>query len=222
MSSKHPLFPSTIEAQISDLHTKQNYLVANATRFGIPDTELTKLSALVDNVDAAHVKVQDKDNRTKLDTANQQRAIRQAQIEMRKIIVFYVIENPATTPVDYEALSIPVHGPNTPLPSPGDIPGIGHITSTNLAVTIPFFDAFSDKRAKPVGVYAIEGYTKLGGDPPAGIGELTEKNTATASPMRLQFEFDDEFKVLYLAFRWIGTRGDYGPWTDIHKITIAR
>jgi predicted nucleic-acid-binding Zn-ribbon protein len=55
----------------------------------------------------------------------------------------------------------------------------------------------------------------------ASVNSL-KKNTATASPMRLQFEFDDEFKVLYLAFRWIGTRGDYGPWTDIHKITIAR
>jgi hypothetical protein len=219
---KHPLFPTTIEEQISDLHTKVNYLTENATRFGIPASELTKLSGLVANVDAAHAKMLDKDTRTKLDTANQTEAILLAQAEARKIIEYYVVGNPETTPVDYEALRIPVPGHHTPLPSPTHAPGLGHITSEDLGVTVPFHDAQHNIKGKPDGVYAIEGYYKLGGTPPADISELSEKATATASPMHLQFEFADEFKILYLAFRWIGTRGDYGPWTDIHKIAIAR
>jgi hypothetical protein len=223
MAAKHPLFPLTIEAQISDLHTKRNYLIANAARFGIPDTKLSELTAFVDDVDTAHARTQDRDNRTKLDTANRLEAIRRAQVTAQKIIYFYIVNHAAVTPIDYEALHIPKHGgARTPLPPPAHVPGIGHITSVDLAVIVPFFDAQSGKRAKPAGVHAIEGAIRLGGPPPAGVSELLETTTATASPMRLQFDFADEFTILYLAFRWVGTRGDYGPWSDIHKIAIAR
>jgi hypothetical protein len=221
-TTRKPLFPSTIEAQISDLHTKLNYLVVNAPRFGIPDMQTAQLSMLVANVDAIHVKVQDKDNRTKLDTAAQKEAIREAQLDARKIITFYVAGNPAATPVDYTALNIPVPGAHPHLPAPGHVPGIGHITSSDLSVYVPFFDAQSSKRAKPVGVYGLETYYQLGGEEPTDISQMAEKAVATASPQRIAFKFTDEFQIVYLAFRWVGTRGDYGPWSDIYKINIAK
>jgi hypothetical protein len=40
--------------------------------------------------------------------------------------------------------------------------------------------------------------------------------------MTIEFEPDQEFTVIYVACRWIGTRGDYGPWTEIHKTIVMR
>jgi hypothetical protein len=219
---KHPLFPRTIAAQISDLHTKINFLSSNASRLGIPAPAMLLLTEALAELDAAHVKVLDKDTRTRLDTAAQQQAIRTAQRQTRKILDFYVVDNPAATRTDYEALSIPVRGPVSILPAPEHVPGIGHITSANLAVIVPFSDAQSNKRAKPAGVHALEAAYQLGGDEPADVRRMPEEAVATSSPLRLQFDFADEFKLVYLAFRWVGTRGDHGPWTDIHKVNVSR
>jgi hypothetical protein len=51
---------------------------------------------------------------------------------------------------------------------------------------------------------------------------MTERKVATSSPVWIQFEPKDEFQVVYLAFRWIGTRGDYGQWSEIRKMVIVR
>jgi hypothetical protein len=218
----HLLFPLGISDQIADLNSKRNYLNVNVSRFGIPSADMTRISTQVNDAIAAHTKASDRDTRTKLDVANRLLTIKTAQKTTRKVINYYVVDNPNTTIVDYEALNIPRSGPHPHLPPPGDIPGIGHITSAYLGVTIPFFDARTGKLAKPEGVQHIEAFYKLGGDPPTDISEMTKLKNSTASPMHIQFEPDKEMEILYLVFRWVGTRGDYGPWSEIYKISISR
>ena len=220
--AKNPLFPTKIDAQVADLNTKLNYLQTNATRLAIPSTELSGLDTLVTDVNTAQAAAGNLDMRSKIDVAVRDEAIQKAQTAMRKVIDFYVADSPNATAVDYEALSIPRPGPHSPLPPPDRVPGIGHITSSDLAVFVPFFDGLTGKHGKPPGVQAIEVYYQLGGDPPASITVMSERVVATASPVHIQFGFDEELKILYLVFRWIGTRGDYGPWSEIHKISIAR
>jgi hypothetical protein len=91
-----------------------------------------------------------------------------------------------------------------------------------LGVSVEFFDAESDKRAKPEGVQGIEVCTQLGGETPTDPATMSERKIFTSSPVHLQFGFEDEFKIVYLVFRWVGTRGDYGPWSAIYKVVIAR
>jgi hypothetical protein len=220
--SKHPLFPETIAEQIADLDSKRKYLKANQTRFGISSTDMEKIDTLVDAAIAANTVASNRDTRTKLDVATRILDIETAQGIERKVIDYYVIGNPNTTEVDYEALRIPRPGPHPHLPDPKDIPGIRRLTSSNLAVLISFFNIQTGKRSKPAGVQAIEAYYKIGGDPPANISEMSERLIGTASPLRIQFEFGQELQVVYLVFRWVGTRGSYGPWSEIYRIAIAR
>jgi hypothetical protein len=222
LHAKHPLFPKAISEQIADLNSKRNYLKTVASRLGIPTAEITKIDTQVNAVFAANAAASDPDTRTKLDTANRRQAISTAQENIRKVIVFYITGNPNTTNVDYEALSIPRPGPHPHLPPPEHIPGIGHITSSYLAVIIPFFDGQTGRRGRPDGVRSIEVLYKLGGEPPTDVSEMTEHKVENASPMRLQFGFNDYMKTVYLVFRWIGTRGDFGPWSEIYEVSIAR
>ena len=222
MSTKTSLFPQKIDEQVSDLNTKQGYITSNAARFGVTGTELETMHERVTAVNTAHAAASNKDTRTRVDVAVRLEALRLAKADIRKIIEFRIAGNPNATEVDYEALSIPRPGHHSPLPAPEFVPGIGHISSSDLHVIVPFFDGKNNKHAKPAGVYAIEAYYQLGGEQPASIVSLTERATDTSSPLRIRFEFDDEFKIVYLAFRWIGTRGDYGPWSEIHKVAIAR
>jgi hypothetical protein len=219
---KHSLFPDTIESKVADLNTKNNYLKVNAGRFGISSADISKVNTLVTAVNTAHTKASDLDMRTKTDIANRKQAIRTAQETVRKVIAYYVIGNLNTTDVDYKMLNIHRPSPYPHLPAPEHIPGIGHIISEDLTVVIPFFDAQTGKRAKPEGVRSIEAHYKIGGEPPTNPSDMTGHKVDTASPMRLQFEFGNEMEVLYIVFRWIGTRGDYSPWSEIYKIVIAR
>jgi hypothetical protein len=219
---KHPLFPENIGPQVADLNTKKKYLNANGNRLGIPPAELTTIDLQVDAVNTAQAAVNNVDTRTKLNTATRNMAVLTAQITLRRVIEFYVVGNANATPVDYAALRIPQPGPRPPLPQPASIPGLRRLISTGLAVLASFFDIETGKRAKPPGVQSIEACYRLGGEPPEDVASMTGRTVATASPLRIRFDFADEFKPLYIAFRWIGTRGDFGPWSEIHKIIIVR
>ncbi|MDR3235686.1 MAG: hypothetical protein LBT48_03035 [Prevotellaceae bacterium] len=222
--AKYPLFPEKIADQVGDLHTKFNYLDTPPTkeRLGISDEVVGELSVEVNAVDSAYARTIDTDHRTKLDTIALHEAIGSAHELFRKYLEFYVARNKAATEGDFEALHVPMPGKSDPLPVPHHPPGLRHLTSSNMEVVAAFFNADTNADGKPEGAYGMETYYKLGGEEPTEIGELTERAMATASPLRLQFEFEDQMKVLYLAFRWVGTRGDYGSWTGIFKINVTR
>jgi hypothetical protein len=222
MSSKHPLFPVAIDAKIADLNTKRKYMEENAARLGIPPQELSIIAVQVDDVNTAGVVARNKDTRSKVDVALRNQAIRTAQTTVRRVIDYYIVKNPNVTSVDYTALNIPVPARRHPLEPPTHAPGIGRIVSEDLAILIPFFNSLTGRMAKPEGAYGIEAYYKLGGDRPASIDEMSECKVVTSSPMRIQFDIENEFETLYLTFRWVGTRGDCGPWSEIYKVIISR
>lgn len=191
-------------------------------RLKIPATVAEELTATKVAVDTAYAKKQDADNRTKLDTIALHEALGEAHKVFRRYLHYYVKYNRAAMPGDFEALYMPVPGRRSSLPAPSDTPGIRSVKSDNWAVTVIFFDAKSNRRAKPDGVRGLEVYYKLDGGEPDGIEQLTAHAIATASPLRLQFEMEDRFKKVYLAFRWLGTRGDYGPWSDLYKVNVSQ
>jgi hypothetical protein len=217
---KNTLFPRTVNEAVANLNTDCTYLEVSGTRLGIPPNETAALRTQVDDLNVKHTKAGNKDLRSKLDVAERDMAVETTQMTTRKIIDFYVIGNPNATPVDYEALNIPSK-PHHLLPSPEHAPGIGHIVSEDLNVHIPFFDAQTGKLGKPEGVYAIESYLKLGVEPPKDISEMTERKVATASPIHIPFDVENEFETLHIVFGWVGTRGDYGPWSEMHKVIIV-
>jgi hypothetical protein len=218
---KNSLFPRTINEAVANLNTDCSYLEVNATRLNIPPNDMMILRTLVNDMNTKHAIASNKDLRSKLDVAERDLAIGNAQTLTRKIIDFCVEGNPNATQVDYNALNIPPH-PHHVLPKPEHAPGIGRITSEDMNIHIPFFDAQTKRLGKPTGVYAIEAYLKIGVEPPKDIAEMSEKKVSTASPMRIPFNVENEFKTLYIVFRWVGTKGDYGPWSEIHKVIIVR
>jgi hypothetical protein len=219
--SSTPLFPTKIDEEIVDLDAKRMYMKTNAGRFGISSADLSRMDAAVNAAQTAFAAANNPATRSRLDIANRDRAIESAQEIEKKIIDYYVIGNQATTDVDYEMLRIPKPGPHPHLPDPNSAPGLT-LTSKQLAIILAFYDMVTGHRGKPRGVQAIEVYMKIGGEPPSSPAEMTERRVGTDSPMRIPFDFEQEDQVVYLVVRWIGTRGVYGPWSEIHKVIILR
>jgi hypothetical protein len=219
---KQPLFPRTLAEAIADLDLKRDYLTTNETRFGIEAADLEKVETSVNAAQAAYKKASEPKARTTIDIENRNLAMKKAQDTVRKVIGFYVTGNPNATVADYDILRIPIPGLHPPLPDPEDPPGISHLTSKSMAIYASFFDKANGHRGKPAGVQSIEACIKVGGEPPASPEEMSERRVGTDSPMHLQFEFEQLFQLAFVAFRWVGTHGVYGPWSEIYKINIAR
>lgn len=218
------MFPRKINSRISDFHTKFNYLSVIAKRAGIdiPDEVITDMAQLVYNVDLANVPMMDVDNRNKRDRIRRNETADEAQQFIRRIINFYIVGNPAATDGDYESLHVEKKGYHPELPAPVVSPGIRRIHSQDMCLHVEFFNSATFRRAKPEGVSSIEVYYKLGGEMPRNVSELTERAVGTSSPMVIWFSSDDEMKMIYAAFRWIGTKGDYSPWTEIYRTVLTR
>jgi hypothetical protein len=219
---KKPLFPLPLAEAIADLDFKRNYLKANGTRFGIETADLSKIETSVNAAQAAYDLADDPKERTEIDVDNRNVAMKRAQGILRKVIGFYVAGNPNATETDYDALRIPVPGLRPPLPDPDHKPGITRLMSRDMSIYASFFDITNGHRGKPPGVQSIEAYLKVGGDPPASPDEMSERRVSSDTPMRMQFPFEQMFQRAYIAFRWVGTRGAYGPWTEIYTVPIAR
>jgi hypothetical protein len=219
--SKLPLFPPKVDEAIVDLDAKRTYLKTNGNRLGIASIDISRMEAAVNAAQTAFTTASNPATRSQFDVANRNQAIETAQGIERKIIDYYVVDNPAATDVDYEMLRIPKPGPHPHLPDPDSAPGI-KLTSKELAVILSFYDAETGHHGKPAGVQAIEIYMKIGGEPPASPAEMTERRVGTDTPMRIPFDFEQEDQVVYFVFRWVGTRGAYGPWSEIHKVIILR
>jgi hypothetical protein len=220
--AKNPLFPRTINEQVADLNTKRVYILANNTRFHIPLEELVLMLREIKEVNTAYDMARDKATRSKIDISIRNEAITKSQKTIRKLINFYVVGNPEATPTDYEALNIPKQGYHPPLSLPDYAPKIRRIMTSNLGIDIIIIDSKTGKPTIPEGVKAIEIFIQRDGEPPKEIPKMSEYKMATSARIHLQFDFDDELKIIYLAFRWVGTRGDFGIWSEIYKTAVVR
>jgi hypothetical protein len=218
---KHPLFPKGVDEAVADLNTKLNYMTEHKTRLGVPQEEITKIRINVETVNDAYDKARDKDTRSKFDIATRNETIETAETSIRKVINFYVVGNPEVTAKDYEMLRIPT-GEHHPLHVPDYAPGVRSIISKELGLEISIVDTKTNNVAKPEGVYSIEVHMQLGGTRPTDAEEMKERRVSTSAEIHLQFTPADENKIVYLAFRWLGTRGDYGIWSTIYEKTIIR
>jgi hypothetical protein len=223
MSSKRVLlFPINLNDLVSDLNAKLSYLEANADRLRIPPSEQADIAAKVAAVNAAKAVTDDRLHRVRGDVPARSRAINAAKTALRYVIRVYVRAAPEATTADHETLHIYMPRTLRQFPIPESAPGIGEIRLRNSFFTARFFNLATGRKAKPEGVQFAQAAFQLDGEPPASVNAMPERQRAATSPMRISFDDDGDYETLYIAFRWVGMRGDAGPWSDIYRVGIAQ
>jgi hypothetical protein len=224
VTTKKTLFPRNIADQVADVNAKQAYIISVASRLSISSTRLSELAATVARVNAAYAKASDKENRSHLDMVELQIALDECHEISRRIIDYSVKYNPSSSvlPEDFEALNVYRPGTKEPLPDPEHSPRIAGATSSDNVVSISLVNPLNGKRGKPAGCRSFDIAYRAGGERPQHIAELTEHKNSGASPIRIQFTLEQEDQPLYFAIRYIGTRGTFGPWSEIQKVMITR
>jgi hypothetical protein len=107
----------------------------------------------------------------------------------------------------------------TAAPVPTTAPTITRMVRSAPCVLRLFFadSATPDSRAKPDGVSHIEIREQIGGTEPTNCDTMLFLGSGTRSPFSAHFEMADMGKTVYIAARWVNTRGQTGPWSLLFK-----
>lgn len=198
------------------------YANANTAPLGIPVAEMTALNAAIDawgyswtgftNAEAAFRAATDDKGLKRQTLENIIRDIAQG-VQLR----------PAVTDAQKAALGITVRKTTkTPVAVPTTVPILPRIdTSTRAILRLFFADSTTpDSKAKPAGVQGAEIREQIGGPAPTNPETMAFLAIDTRSPYRADFEQTDVGKTVYFALRWVNTRGQSGPWSQIFSAVI--
>src|SRR5262249_22757428 len=95
-------------------------------------------------------------------------------------------------------------------------------SSQRLQHTIHWHDeALRNTNAKPIGVRGAEIWAFIGPTPPTDPTHTRFVALDTASPYLLVQEAADAGKLSHYLLRWVNTRGEPGPWSEIVSATIT-
>lgn len=145
--------------------------------------------------------------------------------EARRIAAF-IQTYPTTTDADRATIGIRVREDTARRAVPPTTRPLARVESGNrLTHTLRFTDESTPTRkAKPKGVQGAEVWLALA-DPNAPAPPLggSYKFLSISSRGNLQTDFSsaDAGKTAYYALRWVSTRGEKGPWSEVCAATVA-
>lgn len=212
-----------------DFNSFQSNLItqvtANAATWQILAAVVTSLTGFQTLWAAAWANYIDETKRTKIVTQAKNTARKNYETELRKFIQKWIYENETMTPADIVACGLkPRDTTRTPVPKPDTVPVAefslmsGHRLKARITQE-PDAEGVS-KRAKPKGVASIEMVYKLG---PEGIvppEECDKQHFSTKPIFEIQFAIQEAGTRLMGYVRWVNTKGEPGPWSEIFTAVI--
>lgn len=153
----------------------------------------------------------------------------QARAELEREIrpvTNFVQGYPKTTDAERAEIGITVRDTSkTPSPTPTTRPLVSVDPGTRLTHELRLVDEGSPtRRGKPEGVAGAEVWVKLidAGQPaPTDPNALSFLTMTTRPTLRTDFRAADGGKTAVYMLRWVNTRGEKGPWSEVTTATVA-
>lgn len=110
----------------------------------------------------------------------------------------------------------------TATPTPATRPMARIDNSQRLRHIHHFFDESTpSSKKKPDGVRGCEIWIKIGGPTPSGVEGFERETEDTRTPHTIDFDAADAGKLVHYIYRWVNTRGEFGPWSETVSATIS-
>ncbi len=195
----------------------------NAPVWGIAMEDIASLRAKKSAWDLAFSKASNKQNRTAADVQAKDDALFEFVNVIRPFTAQWLSNNSKVTDSDRTRLGLTVRtGTRTPTAKPDSCPVATIDFSIRKQHTIVFSDENSPRsKAKPEGVHGCEIFMKIDGEAPKLVSELTYLATCTAAPYVVTFDGTQAGKTVYYWLRWVNTRGEAGPWSNVASAMVV-
>lgn len=198
------------------------YAATNATALGISTPAKTALAAALNAWGYAWTGFTNAEAAFRAAT-DEKDAKRAALVTELRAVANTVQANPAVTDTQKAALGVTVRKTTkTPVAVPSTTPSLQRAdTSTRAILRLFIVDASTpDSRAKPPGVQGCEIREQIGGTAPTDPEAMHFLAIETRMPYRADFEAADVGKTVYFALRWVNTRGESGPWSQVYSAVV--
>jgi len=187
--------------------------------WNISTAENSKLLLLTANAEDAHVTAEaSQGSRTLIAIANERSEILG---EYMRLIHRTKLFTPPLVGSDFISLGLRPHDMEpTPHPVPNTVPEIEAITSVIRELTFRFRDFGATHWARPEYVESIDFRWEIKEARPGHVEEIIGVEGFSSGPFTLSFSEEQRGQRVFFAARWVNSRREGGPWSDIESAVI--
>jgi hypothetical protein len=198
-----------------------NAASANAGKWLIADAFINALNAPRTRWTNAYTAFKNPALRTPAVTQEKNDAKKDYIAHLRIFIQGQLMHNPLVSNSDRLSIGLPVydHTP-TPVLPPSTRPEMEIDFSQILTHRVFARDSELKSAGKPKHVAGFELRRFIGGNVEPAIEDMQLIGQITRSPHILEYPSADRGQIAYYVSRWVSTRGDKGPWSEVVSATI--
>jgi hypothetical protein len=189
---------------------------------GIPVAEYNDLKGKANKFQDAFLVAAEPVSRTKVTVQEKNETRRAAEKTVRQFAKQHLTYSDLLTDADRNGLGLPIHKRSrTKAPVADDSPGFDLNTSTPGRIGLRFFERGNNhKSAKPAGQVLVETRWTISEQPIVAWEDLIHSEISVDLLLTLEFVGSSRGRKVYVAARWVNTRGKKGPWSEIRNAII--
>jgi hypothetical protein len=195
---------------------------ANPNLYMLTATDAAAITTQVDAYETAWFAANDKSTRTEAQVNIKTQARASAE-QICRGYAMNIKQNPGVP--DSAKIDIGVRPENDsrePINCPQTSPLVNILGNTPGLQTLRYSDSSTpDSRKKPFGALQIQVFVFIGDAPTVNADDASYYGAFTKNPIPVAFSEDDDGKCASYFTRWIGRKGDHGPWSEAVSMRIA-
>lgn len=214
--------PDTDHGSLQWMRVFSQGITAAPARYMLTAADATAISTAVNAYAAAYAVNADPATKNKV-TVIAKNNTRAAAEALCRQYASLIKPNAGITDEDKIAIGVPpINKERTPVPVPQTSPMLGILDATPGAHTLRFSDSTTpDSPAKPYGAVQLQVFVAVGDAPVTSPETATYQGSHTRNAVRVTFPPGQDGKMATYFARWVGIRGDVGPWSLPVSMRIA-
>lgn len=218
----NPYIPSTDAALLAFSLNFSTLLTAAPATYGLTAPDAATIAGEHGQYETALALAVDPPTRTAVTVAAKDVA-RASLVAIIRQYAMIIRNDPNVTDPNKIALGLnPINDARTPINAPGTSPLLNVVFATPGGHTLRFADTLTpDSGKKPFGAMQLQLFVNV------GVAAIVDPTAAqlygqfTKNPVVVAFDAGDAGKVATYFGRWVGRRGDVGPWSLPVSMNIA-
>jgi hypothetical protein len=209
-----------IPAKDEDFDVLQNNVcdgaAANASQWLIPPQVISTLETPRRRWQTVYAAYLNPATRTRAVIQEKRDARKDYEGTLRPFIQGQIMHNPLVSDASRRDMGLPVYDRTpTQVTPPETRPKMNILLTQIMKHILHVRDSESKRSGKPARVIGFEIWRRVGGDTEPAYEEMQFVGLVTRSPHTLEYTSADRGKMVWYATRWVNTRGEKGPWSEI-------
>jgi len=220
--SSSPYIPAEDGAALAWMAAFSGGISANPALYMLQNSDATTIANAVALYEEAWFAANDPETRTKAQTNIKNQARNAAESICRQYAIG-IKGNAAISDADKINIGVrPTNNSREPIFCPQTSPLVNIIGQTPGTQTLRYADSNTpDSPAKPFGAAQLQIFVAIADAPTANADDAQYYGAFTKNPVAVAYSEDDDGKVATIFGRWVGRRGDTGPWSSPVSMRIA-